>query len=258
MNEQHIARLEAQLERLVEGAFARIFGKAVRPHEIAVQLARAMEDGIESARDGDLRPLAPDQYVIHMNPDVVEQLAQRQPALTQILSEHMVELATGAGYRLNNPPIIRLLPDRNMSAGRIAVNARHTRSAKESTALLKRAAVEQEHDAPQNPQLLVNGGQGVPLNLPLINIGRGRDNHIVLDDPSVSRHHLQLRLRSGRYTMFDAQSQSGTFVNDVLIKEHRLQSGDVIRIGSTRLIYMEDDAHGETGSITAVDLNPPE
>jgi hypothetical protein len=258
MNEQHIARLEAHLERLVEGTFARLFGKAVRPHEIAVQLARAMEDGIETARDTDPRPLAPDQYIIHMNPQVVEQLAQRQPSLTQILSEHMVELATSAGYRLDQPPVVRLIPDRNMSAGRIAVNARHTRSAKESTAIFKRTLLPQQQDSPQSPQLLINGQQGVPLNLPLINVGRSRENHIVLDDPSVSRHHLQLRLRFGRYTLFDAQSQSGTYVNDVLIKEHRLQSGDVIRIGDTRLIYMEDDAPGETGSITAVELEPPE
>ncbi len=258
MNEQHIARLEAHLERLVEGAFAHVFGKTIRPHEIAVQLARAMEDGLDPARPGDPRPLAPDQYVIHMNPRVVEQINQRQPALSQILSEHMVELASNAGYRLDHAPIIRLLPDPNISTGRIAVNARHTRGQKESTALMKRVEFSPEQAAPRNPQLLINGVQGVPLNGPLINIGRSRDNHVVLDDPSVSRHHLQLRLRFGRYTLFDAQSQSGTFVNDVLIKEHRLQSGDVVRIGNTRLIYMEDDAHGETGSITAVDLHPPE
>jgi hypothetical protein len=258
MKEQHIARLEAQLERLVEGAFAHIFGKTVRPHEIAVQLARAMEDHVRPARADDPRLIAPDQYVIHMNPRVVEQLTLRQPALTQFLSEHLVELATNAGYRLDHAPVVRLLPDPTMSAARIAVNARHTRSPKESTAVMKRVELPPEQDTPRNPQLLINGQRGVPLNQPLLNIGRSRDNHIVLDDPSVSRHHLQLRLRFGRYTLFDAQSQSGTYVNDVLIKEHQLQSGDVIRIGNTRLIYMEDDAHGETGSITAVDLHPPE
>lgn len=258
MNEQHIARLEAHLERLVEEAFTHIFGKTIRSHEIAVQLARAMEDGIEPARAGDLRPLAPDQYVIHMNPRLVEQLTQRQPSLTQILSEHLVELAASAGYRLNHTPTIRLLPDSNMSPSRIAVNARHTRNQRESTAIMKRIEPSHLQESPRNPQIIINGQQSVPLNQPLINVGRSRDNHIVIDDPSVSRHHLQLRLRFGRYTLFDAQSQSGTLVNDVVIKEHRLQSGDVIRIGNTRLIYVEDDPRGETGSITAVDLRPPE
>jgi hypothetical protein len=258
MNEQHIARLEAHLERLVEGAFTHIFGRTIRPHEIAVQLARAMEDGVVPARAGDPRSLAPDQYVIHMHPRVVEQLNKRQPALTQILSEHMVELATNAGYRLDHAPSIRLLPDPNISIGRIAVNAKHSRGQKERTAIMKRVEFPPEQESPRNPQLLINGERAVPLDQPLFNVGRSRDNHIVLDDPSVSRHHLQLRLRFGRFTLFDAQSQSGTFVNDVLIKEHRLQAGDVIRIGNTSLIYVEDDPHGETGSITAVDLPPPE
>ena len=35
MNDQHIARLEAQLERLVEGAFSQLFGKKFRAQDIA-------------------------------------------------------------------------------------------------------------------------------------------------------------------------------------------------------------------------------
>ena len=62
----------------------------------------------------------------------------------------------------------------------------------------------------------------------------------VVDDRAVSRYHLQLRLRFGRYTLFDIQSQGGTLVNEVKIKEHNLQTGDVIQIGNTRLVYMED------------------
>lgn len=261
MNDQHIARLEAQLERLVEGAFTQLFGKTIRPHDIALQLARAMEDGIESARMGDdPRPFAPDQYTIHVNPQVADQITQRQPSLTQILSDHMVELAASAGYRLSSHPLIRIVSDPAMTAGRIAVKARHLRSQRESTALMKRVVTPAVHESPRNPQLLVNGERGISLDQAIINVGRGRDNHIVLDDPTISRHHLQLRLRFGRYTLFDAQSAGGTFVNDVQIKEHRLQSGDVIRIGNTRLIYMEDDSFtdSQTGVISSIDLRPPE
>jgi len=257
MNEQHIARLEAHLERLVEGAFAHFFGKTLRPHEIALQLARAMEDGVEQAHSGDPRLYAPDQYTIYMNPRVVDQLTQRQPGLPQALSEHMVELATSAGYRLNSPPLVRIVADPAMGTGKIGVTAAHARN-QHSTAVMKRVDPPPEAEAPRNPQLLINGHIELPLTAPMITVGRSRDNQIVIDDPSVSRYHLQLRLRFGRYTLFDAQSQSGTYVNDVRVKEHRLHSGDVIRIGNTQLIYMEDEPHGETGSITAVDLRPPD
>jgi pSer/pThr/pTyr-binding forkhead associated (FHA) protein len=63
----------------------------------------------------------------------------------------------------------------------------------------------------------------------------------VLDESTVSRTHAQIRLRFGHYVIFDTDSQTGTFVNNVRIREHRLRAGDVIRVGKTSLVYMEDD-----------------
>ena len=44
MNHQHIARLEAQLEQIIEGAFVNLFGKRIQAQDIALKLVRAMED----------------------------------------------------------------------------------------------------------------------------------------------------------------------------------------------------------------------
>src|SRR5436305_924545 len=106
MNDQAIARLEAKLEHLIEGAFAQLFSKTIRAQDIALHLSRAMEDGIQPASDGDLRPYAPDYYTIRLNPDVYDHLIIRQPALAQILSQHLVELAAAVGYRLRDVPTI--------------------------------------------------------------------------------------------------------------------------------------------------------
>jgi pSer/pThr/pTyr-binding forkhead associated (FHA) protein len=108
--------------------------------------------------------------------------------------------------------------------------------------------------APQNPQLIINGQDTYPLKEPLINIGRSRDNHIVLDDPYSSRHHAQLRLRFGVYTLFDTQSQGGIMVNDVIVREHRLQAGDVIKLGKTQMVYLEDSPHLQTETVDPIDL----
>jgi pSer/pThr/pTyr-binding forkhead associated (FHA) protein len=107
---------------------------------------------------------------------------------------------------------------------------------------------------PTNPQLIISGHKTYPLREPVITVGRSQDNHIILDDPHISRHHAQIRLRFGQYTLFDADSQSGTYVNDVPVREHRLQSGDVIRLGATSLVYMEDSPQNDhqTGHIDAV------
>ncbi|MFO7323269.1 MAG: DUF3662 and FHA domain-containing protein [Chloroflexota bacterium] len=254
MKDQSLARFEASLERLIEGAFAHMFSKSVRAQDIALQLARAMEMGAEVAHNGDPRPLAPDHYTIRMNPDVCQRLLKRQPALAQILSQHMVELATDAGYRLNTVPDIELLTDDSLGPGTIVVHPQHKNRLDHATAVMERIELPapDAEQLPKNAQLIINGEQVIFLQEPVINIGRSRENHIVLDDAFVSRRHAQLRLRFGRYTLFDLQSQAGTYVNDVRIREHPLQTGDVIRMGKVQLVYLEDDPAGE--SQTSINL----
>ncbi len=246
MNDQHIARLEARLEHLVEGTFNQLFGKKIRAQDIAVQLARAMEDGAIQGKSDDPRPTAPDHYTIYLNTAVYSQLVQNHPTLSYHLSEHLLELATESGYRMTVTPVVDIQGDNQLAVGSLVVEANHHHKKHNTTAVMQRVDVPVTQAAPLNPQLLMHGKIAIPLNLELINIGRNRDNHIVIDDPSVSRHHLQLRLRFGHYVMFDTQSHGGTTVNDVHMKEHILQTGDVICIGRTRLVYLEDSAIGDT------------
>lgn len=260
MNDQHVARLEAQLERLVEGAFAHIFGKQIRAQDIAVQLARAMEDNAETGA-GDPRPIAPDHYIIYLNPGTLRQFLQRQPALASHLGEHMTELATSTGYRLNNLVVVDLEGEVTLNSATLIVKADHTRKKHSTTAVMQRVDMKPNNDqTPHNPQLWLNSQQVIPIIDELINIGRSRDNNIVIDDKAVSRYHLQIRLRFGRYTLFDTQSRGGTYVNDVLVKEHNLQNGDVIRIGTTRLVYTEDQpmSDSQTGPSVPADDDPTE
>jgi len=62
----------------------------------------------------------------------------------------------------------------------------------------------------------------------------------VLDDPRISRTHLQIRAIRGHYTVFDLNSTGGTLVNGNPVREHTLVAGDVITIGGISLIYGED------------------
>ena len=254
MNDQSLSRFEAQLERLIEGAFAQLFSKTISAHDIALHLARAMEADLQPGTDGDVRPFAADQYSIRMNPDVQEQLIKRQPSLESILGEHIVELASQSGWRLNQTPLISIIADPALDSNELSVFTSHGAMKRNATAVMQRIETPKPDPLPTNPQLIVNGQRVIPLSQPIVNIGRGRDNHIVLDDPYTSRHHAQLRLRFGRYTLFDTHSQGGVMVNDVLVREHRLQSGDVIRLGKTQIVYLEDTTPAETGSSEPFDL----
>jgi hypothetical protein len=77
-------------------------------------------------------------------------------------------------------------------------------------------------------------GQRFSVTGPLIAIGRGADNDVVINDPEVSRHHLSLTWDGRRYVIQDLGTPNGTFVNGArLTATQAVQSGDVIGLGAT-------------------------
>jgi serine/threonine protein kinase len=72
-------------------------------------------------------------------------------------------------------------------------------------------------------------------------VGRSRATDTQLVDPHVARVHCQLQYQGGQYLLSDFESDGGTFVNGVRVGEHKLQIGDIIRIGNTRLQFSEDN-----------------
>jgi len=79
--------------------------------------------------------------------------------------------------------------------------------------------------------------------LPLIRIGRGDDNDIVLEDTSrsISRFHAQVVIDvSGQSILTDLKSANGTFVNEQIVDVPvALAQDDVVRIGSYRLVFRD-------------------
>jgi pSer/pThr/pTyr-binding forkhead associated (FHA) protein len=82
----------------------------------------------------------------------------------------------------------------------------------------------------------------VPLDKPLITIGRKMDNDVVIDNLAVSGHHAKVVEESGTYFVEDTGSTNGTFVNDTKVAKQRLQSGDQIRIGKHVLVFEDETA----------------
>jgi serine/threonine protein kinase len=75
-------------------------------------------------------------------------------------------------------------------------------------------------------------------------LGRSRATDSALLDPHVSRVHCQIVPENGRYLVVDFESAGGTFVNGKQVNRHELKAGDLIRIGTTHLQYVEDPADG--------------
>jgi len=67
-------------------------------------------------------------------------------------------------------------------------------------------------------------------------IGRGGDNDIVLDAPSVSAHHAEIRYENGRYILYDKGSTNGTFVNGRrILGANMIKAGWTVQLGQVEL-----------------------
>ncbi|MGH8999996.1 MAG: FHA domain-containing protein, partial [Acidimicrobiia bacterium] len=101
------------------------------------------------------------------------------------------------------------------------------------------------------------GGRLVELVAERSTMGRSATNDVVVEyDPSVSRLHAVLERYPTGFCVRDLGSANGTFVNgERIIGEHRLRSGDEIRLGNSRLVfYLTGD---DSSEVTAITEGPP-
>jgi two-component system cell cycle response regulator len=108
----------------------------------------------------------------------------------------------------------------------------------------------------KEPTLL---GKRFVLDTSPMRVGRGAENHIVLDGDSVSRRHAHLEQRSAVWFAVDDSSTNGTYVNDEQIaREQSLTNGDRIKVGPTIFKYLsgqdvEAQYHEEIYRMTIID-----
>jgi pSer/pThr/pTyr-binding forkhead associated (FHA) protein len=68
-------------------------------------------------------------------------------------------------------------------------------------------------------------------------LGREEGLDVVLHDDRVSHLHTRLLPDGDGAIVVDAGSSNGTFVNGILVRERRIVQGDVVTIGSNRLVF---------------------
>ena len=73
------------------------------------------------------------------------------------------------------------------------------------------------------------------LSQGVIKIGKVPSAHLQIDDATVSRMHAIVEVGRDEVALIDLGSTGGTFVNGQKINKARLQSGDSIQVGKTRL-----------------------
>jgi two-component system cell cycle response regulator len=90
-------------------------------------------------------------------------------------------------------------------------------------------------------------------------VGRGADNHVVLDGDSVSRRHAHFEQRGTAWLVVDDGSTNGTYCNDEQIaREATLKNGDRVKVGPTIFKFLsgadvEAQYHEEIYRMTIID-----
>ena len=233
--------IEARLQSLIEGSLTLLTPKGNPQQTLAHQLVQTMQENLETKPDG--RVVAPNQYQVQVHPSRA-QYWHAHPGILDNLSSILEQAGHEAGFEFTGIPTINLVLDPALKPQEIRVVASSNRIKLDETAYLPSDPVNQPASTtegiPPNAFLIVDGEQNFPLRLPVVNIGRRLDNHLVVDDPRVSRGHAQLRAIKGHYTIFDLNSTGGTFVNNQRVSQHKLNPGDVISLAGVPLNYGQD------------------
>src|SRR5436190_14449074 len=105
------------------------------------------------------------------------------------------------------------------------------------------------------------------LSLSVIKLGKVPSAHLKLDDETVSRMHAIIEVNGpGDVSIIDLGSTKGTFVNGQKVNKAKLQSGDTIVVGETRIELSigeagaDDDVPTRVGAPAQQDLaasSPP-
>ncbi len=80
----------------------------------------------------------------------------------------------------------------------------------------------------------------IALGRTLVSIGRDPSNDLVLPDAMVSRRHAVIECRGAQYYLRDCNSSNGSVVNGDRVSEKGLRDGDLVAIGSARLLFREE------------------
>lgn len=232
-----LEELETRLQLLIEEHLLRFLPGYTPEEQIARKLALAMQENLRETAQG---IQAPHIYVLTAHPSALQRWTG-EGGLPEKLAEALYAVGTEAGWSFLARPVLRTVADASLGANEVRILVSFGEGeAAETLGMTPPTVSPEEETVPPNAFLILNGVKIIPLTRPLVNIGRRRDNHVVLDDPRVSRSHAQLRAINGRHVIFDLNSTGGTYVNNQRVSQSVLYPGDVISLAGITLIYGQD------------------
>jgi hypothetical protein len=236
-----LQRFETRLEQLVSGAFARAFRSAVQPVEVAAALQREVDNSAQILSRN--RRLVPNTFHVELSKADHDRLAPYSSTLVEELTEMLRDHAEDQSYVFTGPVSIVFDAKDDLSTGRFRVRSA---ALAKVTPISDRAVTD---TAVRRAQVILEvNGMRHPLEPPGIVIGRGADADLRINDPGISRRHVEVRVFSGeggvpQVSVVDLGSTNGIVVNGQRVQQATLDDGATVKLGNTviRVRYVRGD-----------------
>jgi len=220
-----LQRFEQRLESAISGAFARAFRSAVQPVEIAAALQRECDNNAQIlSRE---RRLVPNSFHVELSASDMARLSPYDTALASELGEQLHKHAEAQAYVSPGPTRIDFEEAADLTTGRFRIRSQAQAS------VTGNASATEVHRA--TALIEVNGSRH-PISLGGLVVGRGTDADLRINDPGVSRRHIEFRQSDKHVEVHDLGSTNGMLVNGQRMTSSLLDDGTVVRIGSTDLV----------------------
>lgn len=217
-----LKEFERKLENLVEGAFAKGFKSGVQPIELAKKLEKEMG---EKKTVSVAKVYVPNHYIFYLSPQDRQEFSSFEPQLVLELKEFIKKQLKVKKYALIGEPEIILEERKDLSLGEFMLKSKLASPEKQVIQASLTLSFKKEEE------------EIFFLSKPITTIGRIESNDIVIPDPSISRHHAQIKLANGEFFLSDLASTNGTFLNGKRITKASLKDGAQIAMGKIVLKF---------------------
>ena len=233
-------QLESTLQSLFEDKIMAILPGRTLEDKVIQKLAAALKQNILEQKDDS--PIAPNVFTLVVAPEIGP--TWKEPKVMQALTDTIAAAIKDVGLSVDVQPAVSITTDKSFTEKDVSVIVSHKLESMEETKGMEISETkngENTEKIPESAFLIVEGVKVFPLKDPVVNIGRRLENHLVIDDPRISRNHSQLRAINGRYVLFDLNSTGGSFVNGQRTSQTVLYPGDVISLAGVALIFGQDN-----------------
>lgn len=223
-----LQNFERKLEQVISGAFAKAFRSAVQPVEIAAALQRECDNNAQIlSRE---RRMVPNDFHVELAQTDLDRLAPYDNTMARDFKEQLEDHAEQQGYQFPGPVQIEFEAAEDLTTGRFRVRsqARAQVQSRNTTTQVRRARAFLQAD-----------GQEHPLHQTATVVGRGTEADIRINDPGVSRRHIEFQLVGDatdlQVRVRDLGSTNGMLVDDHRVTSTSLRDGSQVKIGQTTL-----------------------